>query len=59
MKYVLVGLAFGLLWAAIQYSRGTVSNPVALIGPVLLFGLFGVLLWGVRTLLLRLRRNRR
>lgn len=59
MKYVLVGLAFGLMWAAIQYSRGTVRDPVALIGPVLLFGLFGVLLWGLRTLLLRLRRNRR
>ena len=53
MKYVLVGLAFGLAWAAIQYVRGTVTEPAALLGPVLLFGIFGAVLWGVRVLLVR------
>lgn len=53
MKYVLVGIAFGVAWAAIQYSRGTITDIVALLGPVLLFGLFGAVLWGLRVLIVK------
>ena len=59
MKYVVVGLAFGLSWAGIQYFNGAITEPAALAGPVVLFGIFGAVLWGIRTLVLRLRRNRR
>ena len=54
MRYIAVGLAFGCGWAAIQYFRGEVTGPSALAGPVLLCGLFGALLWGLRAALIRL-----
>lgn len=57
MRYVLVGLAFGLVWAAIQYARDTVTEPAALIGPVVLFVLFGAVLWGIRVLILHFRKK--
>lgn len=59
MRYVAVGLAFGCGWAAIQYFRGEVTEPAALAGPVLLCGLFGALLWGLRAALIRLVGKRR
>lgn len=54
MKYILVGMGFGLLWAFIQGLRGT-SEPLPLIGPVILCGAFGAVLWGLRILVLRFR----
>ena len=59
MRYIAVGLAFGCGWAAIQYFRGEITGIVALAGPVLLCGLFGALLWGVRAVLIRLVGRRR
>lgn len=59
MRYIAVGLAFGCGWAAIQYFRGEVTGPSALAGPVLLCGLFGALLWGLRAALIRLVGKRR
>ena len=59
MRYIAVGTAFGCAWAAIQYFRGEVTAPAALAGPVVLCGLFGALLWGLRAALLRLAARRR
>lgn len=59
MRYVLVGLAFGLVWAAIQYTRDTVTEPAALLGPVLLFVLFGAVLWAVRAIILHIQKNKK
>ena len=59
MRYIAVGLAFGCGWAAIQYFRGDVTEPAALAGPILLCGLFGALLWGLRAALIRLLGKRR
>ena len=59
MRYIAVGLAFGCGWAAIQYFRGEIADVAALAGPVLLCGLFGALLWGLRALLIRTVGNRR
>lgn len=53
MRYILVGLTFGVAWAAIQYARGTQPPEVAVL--VILCGVFGALLWGARALLLRYR----
>ena len=59
MRYIAVGLAFGCGWAAIQYFRGEVTAVPALAGPILLCGLFGALLWGLRAALMRLVGKRR
>ena len=59
MRYIAVGLVFGCGWAAIQYFRGEIADLAALAGPVLLCGLFGALLWGLRALLIRAVGRRR
>ena len=59
MRYIAVGLAFGCGWAAIQYFRGEMADIPALAGPVLLCGLFGALLWGLRSVLIRVVGRRR
>ena len=59
MRYIAVGLAFGCGWAAIQYFRGEMADIPALAGPVLLCGLFGALLWGLRAVLIRVVGRRR
>lgn len=59
MRYIAVGLAFGCGWAAIQYFRGEIADLAALAGPVLLCGLFGALLWGLRAVLIRAVGRRR
>ncbi len=55
VRYIAVGLAFGLTWAAMQVARGEAAEPVALAGAVVLCTLFGALLWGMRSLVLRWR----
>ncbi len=54
MIYIATGLAFGLAWAAIQFLRGDVADPSAAVVAVLACAGFGALLWGLRTLVLRL-----
>ena len=58
MRYIAVGFAFGLVWAAVQYNAGDVTAPAALAASVVLCTAFGALLWGLRALVLRLRRRR-
>ncbi len=55
MKYIVVGLVFGLVWAGVQWGRDEVTEPVALAVPVIFCGAFGAVLWGLRVLVLRLR----
>ena len=57
MRYIAVGLAFGLVWATMQVVRGETSEPAALAAAVVICTLFGAVLWGLRTLVLRLRRR--
>lgn len=59
MHYIVVGLAFGLVWAGVQWGRGEVAEPIAMAVPVLLCAAFGAILWGLRALVLRLRGWRR
>jgi len=58
MRYIVVGLAFGLAWAVMQVARGETSEPIALIAAVVVCGLFGAVLWGIRSLALRFRRGK-
>ncbi len=55
MRYIVVGLAFGMVWAILQWSRDEIVEPVTLLVSVLLCGAFGAFLWGVRTLVIHLR----
>lgn len=48
LRFALTGVAFGLVWAAMQYINGHVRDLPALLGPVAAFGLGGVVMWGVR-----------
>ena len=57
MRYIVVGLAFGLAWAAMQVVRGDASEPAELVAAVIVCGLFGAVLWGIRSLVLRWRRR--
>lgn len=57
LRYVTIGLAFGLIWAVMQYANGQIRDITALIGPVLVFGVAGLLMWGLRRFL-RSMRNR-
>ena len=57
LRYIVVGLAFGLVWAAMQAVRGETSEPVTLVAAVVICGLFGAVLWAIRSLVLRLRRG--
>lgn len=56
MRYIAVGLAFGAAWAAMQIARGE-DEPVVLAAAVVLCGLFGAALWGLRALVLGWRRR--
>ena len=57
MRYIAVGLAFGLVWAVMQVVRDDTTEPAMLIVAVIVCGLFGAVLWGIRSLALRLRRR--
>lgn len=48
LRFALIGVAFGLVWAAMQYINGQVRDISGLLGPIAAFGLAGVVMWGVR-----------
>jgi hypothetical protein len=55
LRFIIIGLAFGLIWAVMQYTNGQIRDIPAMIGPVLVFGCAGLLMWGLRKLVQRLR----
>ena len=54
-RYVTIGLAFGLVWATVQYTNGNITDFKTLAGPVIVFGAAGFLMWGLRRALIRFR----
>lgn len=54
-RFVTIGLAFGLVWATVQYVNGQIRDFAILIGPVLVFGFAGLLMWGLRQVVIRFR----
>jgi len=56
MRYIVVGCLFGGVWAVIQWARGDITEPVALAIPILFCGIFGGVLWGLRTLVIKFRK---
>ena len=58
LRYLTIGLCFGLIWAVIQYTNGSITGLNALIGPVIIFGAAGLLLWGLRRVISLLRRSK-
>jgi hypothetical protein len=55
IRFIIIGLAFGLVWATMQYINGQIRDITALIGPMVVFGGAGLLMWGLRKLVQRLR----
>lgn len=48
IRFVTIGLAFGLVWATVQFVNGQIRDFTVLIGPVLVFGVAGLLMWTLR-----------
>lgn len=55
MRYIVIGFLFGGVWAVIQWTRGEITEPVALAIPILFCGIFGGVLLGMRLLVIKLR----
>lgn len=55
IRFVTIGLAFGLVWATVQYVNGQIRDFTVLVGPVLVFGAAGLLMWGLRQAVIRFR----
>jgi hypothetical protein len=55
LRYVTIGQGFGLIWAVIQYTNGSITDLKVLAGPVIVFGAAGLLMWGLRRALIALR----
>ena len=55
LRFVAIGLAFGLIWAVMQYTNGQIRDIGTLAGPVIVFGFAGLVMWGGRRLVIRLR----
>tara|TARA_R110002072_G_scaffold12070_7_gene53164 strand:+ start:1177 stop:1374 length:198 start_codon:yes stop_codon:yes gene_type:complete len=55
VRFVTIGLAFGLVWATVQYVNGQIRDFAVLIGPVLVFGAAGLLMWVLRQAVIRFR----
>lgn len=47
-RFVTIGLAFGLIWAVMQYTNGQIQDVAALLGPMIVFGGAGLLMWALR-----------
>ena len=48
IRFVIIGLGFGLIWAVMQYTNGQIRDIPAMIGPVSVFGCAGILMWALR-----------
>jgi hypothetical protein len=55
IRFVTIGLAFGLVWASVQLVNGQIRDISVLIGPVLAFGAAGLVMWGLRQVVIYLR----
>lgn len=56
LRHVVIGLCFGLAWAAVQFANGQIRDAASLAGPVLIFGFAGLLTWVLRRAVAALRR---
>lgn len=59
MRNILLGFLIGGAWAFMQWSRDSITDPIALAVPIVLCGAFGGLMWGARILMLKYRGKRR
>tara|TARA_R110000868_G_scaffold2764_3_gene19142 strand:- start:2432 stop:2629 length:198 start_codon:yes stop_codon:yes gene_type:complete len=54
-RFVTIGLAFGAIWAIMQYANGQIRDVSAMLGPFIVCGFAGLLMWGFRRLVVYLR----
>lgn len=55
LRFVTIGLAFGLVWAVMQYANGQIRDFTALAGPMIVFGGAGLLMWVLRRAVVHFR----
>lgn len=55
LRYVAIGLGFGLIWAVIQYTNGQITNFKTLGGLAITFGAAGLMMWGIRRAVIAIR----
>lgn len=55
LRYMTIGLAFGLIWATMQYINGQMRDIAALAGPIVVCGAAGLLMWALRRAFVRFR----
>lgn len=56
LRHVVIGVCFGLAWAAVQFANGQIRDAASLAGPVLIFGFAGLLTWILRRAVAAIRR---
>ena len=54
-RFVVIGLAFGLVWASMQYINGQIRDITTLAAPLIGFGAAGLLMWCLRRAVLYFR----
>lgn len=57
LRHVVIGLCFGAAWAAVQFANGQIRDAASLAGPILVFGLAGLLTWILRRAVAAFRRR--
>lgn len=55
LRFVTIGLAFGLVWATVQYINGQIRDFGTLVGPIIVCGVAGLLMWALRRAVVYLR----
>ena len=48
LRFVGVGVGFGTIWAIIQIINGEITSLGHSLGPILLFGFTGLIMWILR-----------
>ena len=55
IRFILIGLIFGLIWAIVQYTNGQMTDFKLLAGPIIVFAIIGLVMWAIRRAIILIR----